>query len=192
MKLFFASDLHGSLVATQKVINRFEQSGADQLILLGDLLYHGPRNPLPEGYDPKAVAGLLNEYASRLISVRGNCDAEVDQMMLAFPCLADYAMVFADGYRFYITHGHLFDSEHLPPLSAGDIFVHGHFHVPMLEKKGSIVIVNPNSAALPKQGTAGYGIYENGKLGLYDLNTNEEIMTYCLKGDNFNVGIKRF
>lgn len=182
MKLFFASDLHGSLPATQKVLDCFEKSGADQLILLGDLLYHGPRNPLPEGYDPKAVAASLNQYASRLISVRGNCDAEVDQMMLNFPCLADYAIVYADGYRFYITHGHLFDSQHLPPLNPGDIFVHGHFHIPMLEEKNGIIIVNPNSAALPKQGVAGYGLYENHQLGLYDLQTNEAVMTYCLKG----------
>lgn len=181
MKLFFASDLHGSLTATKKVFAQFEKSGADQLILLGDLLYHGPRNPLPESYDPKAVAHLLNQNACRLISVRGNCDAEVDQMMLNFPCLADYAIVFADGYRFYITHGHLFNSDHLPPLCPADIFVHGHFHVPMIEEKQGIVIVNPNSAALPKQGVASYALYENQVISLHDLNTGEMIMSRKLE-----------
>lgn len=180
MKLFFASDIHGSLPALKKVIARFEASGADQLVLLGDLLYHGPRNPIPEGYDPKAVATVLNAYKERIISVRGNCDAEVDQMMLEFSCLADYAWLFGDGHRFYVTHGHLFDQNHLPPLAQGDIFVHGHFHVPMLEKKNGIIIVNPNSCALPKQGVAGYAIYENHQLSLYDLDSGEVVMKYRL------------
>lgn len=175
MKLFFASDIHGSVSALQKVLERFEQSQADQLILLGDLLYHGPRNPLPDHYDPKRVAAMLNVYRDRLISVRGNCDAEVDQMMLEFPCLADYALVFADGHRFYVTHGHLFDSEHLPPLKENDIFVHGHFHVPMLKRVNGIFVVNPNSCALPKKGAAGYALYDNHTITLYDLENNQAL-----------------
>lgn len=180
MKLFFASDIHGSLDAMTKVITAFEKSEAEQLILLGDLLYHGPRNPLPCNYNPKEVATILNSYKDKIISVRGNCDAEVDQMMLSFPCLADYALLLVDGHRFYITHGHLFDKDHLPPLAKGDIFVHGHFHVPLLETKDDMVIMNPNSCALPKQGVASYGIYENHHLYLCDLNNDEVILELAL------------
>lgn len=180
MKLFFASDIHGSLTAAKLMIAAYKRSGADQLVLLGDLLYHGPRNPLPEQYDPKAVAALLNENKATIMSVRGNCDAEVDQMLLEFPCLADYAMLLIDGHRFYVTHGHLFDEQHLPPLQNGDIFVHGHFHVPMLRKKDGMVIVNPNSVSLPKQGVASYAIYENHRIALYDLNNDALIMEMTL------------
>lgn len=183
MKLFFASDLHGCLPAVQQTIERFHESQADQLILLGDLLYHGPRNPIPAGYDPKQVASLLNQEKSHLLSVRGNCDAEVDQMMLDFPCLADYAWLYADGHRFYLTHGHIFNQDHLPPLSKGDIFVHGHFHVPMMQKKSGIYFLNPNSVALPKQGEAAYVIYENHRLTMYSLATGIAIETLYLKGE---------
>lgn len=175
MKLLFASDLHGSLPAAQKVINAFEKHNADKLILLGDLLYHGPRNPLPEGYSPKEVAALLNYYKTRILTVRGNCDAEVDQMMLEFPCLADFSQLYIDDHVFYITHGHLFDVNHLPPLNDGDIFMHGHFHVPMLRKEGSIIVANPNSASLPKQGKASYIVYENHTLTMYRLEDDQMI-----------------
>lgn len=180
MKLLFASDIHGSVSAVQKVIAAFEKSQADKLVLLGDLLYHGPRNPLPDNYNPKEVAAILNTYQDKIVAVRGNCDAEVDQMMLTFPCLADYALLLIDGHCFYITHGHLFDKDKLPPLSSGDIFVHGHFHVAMLEKKDEIVVMNPNSCALPKQGVKGYGIYDHHHLYLCDLETDEIISEMTL------------
>lgn len=180
MKLLFASDIHGSLTALEKVMVAYQKHQADQLVLLGDLLYHGPRNPLPDHYNPKAVATLLNQYKAKIISVRGNCDAEVDQMMLEFPCLQDYSVIFLDGHRFFITHGHLFDKNHLPPLEVGDIFVHGHYHVPMLENKDGIVIMNPNSVSLPKQGVSSYGIYENHHLYIYTLDTDELILDYTL------------
>ncbi len=109
--------------------------------------------------------------------VRGNCEAEVDQMLLEFPCLADYHMIFVVVYRFFITHGHLFNKDHLPPLCENDIFVHGHFHVPMLERKDGIVIVNPNSVSLPKQGVASFAIYENNEITLYELHTGNMIST---------------
>ena len=128
MKLLFASDVHGCLPALQKVIAAFEKHNVDKLVFLGDLLYHGPRNPLPEGYNPKEVAALLNSYKTKLLTVRGNCDAEVDQMMLEFPCLADFTQIYVDNHVFYVTHGHLFNSDKLPPLNKNDIFIHGHFH----------------------------------------------------------------
>ena len=169
MKLLFASDVHGCLPALQKIITAFEKHQADKLIFLGDLLYHGPRNPLPDGYNPKEVAALLNSYKTKLLTVRGNCDAEVDQMMLEFPCLADFTQLYVDGHVFYVTHGHLFNSDKLPPLNDNDIFIHGHFHVPMLKKEGNIYIANPNSISLPKQGEASYIIYENHTLTMYRL-----------------------
>ncbi len=180
MKLLFASDIHGSLPAVQKVISAFERHHADKLVLLGDLLYHGPRNPLPEGYDPKEVAALLNFYKSKLLTVRGNCDAEVDQMMLAFPCLADFCQLFIDGHTFYVTHGHLHDVNHLPPLNKGDIFMHGHFHVSMLRQEGDIYVCNPNSASLPKQQEASYIVYENHKLTLHRLEDGEVLEELAL------------
>lgn len=182
MKILFASDLHGSYVNALKVIERFKEHDADLLVLLGDLLYHGPRNPLPEGYDGKKTAALLNEYKQQVMCVRGNCEAEVDQMLLEFPCLMDYSMIYADGHRFFITHGHLYNEDHLPPLAPGDIFVHGHFHVPMAKKEGDYYIVNPNSASLPKQGVKGYAVYEQNCITLYELDTNKVIQTLRIEG----------
>ena len=181
MKLLFASDVHGCLPALQKVIAAFEKHQADKLVFLGDLLYHGPRNPLPEGYNPKEVAALLNSYKTRLLTVRGNCDAEVDQMMLEFPCLADFSQLYVDNHVFYVTHGHLFNSNQLPPLNKNDIFIHGHFHVPMLKKEGDIYIANPNSISLPKQGEASYIIYENHTLTMYRLSDDTIIDTLNLE-----------
>lgn len=181
MKLLFASDIHGCLPAAKKVISAFEKHQADKLILLGDLLYHGPRNPLPEGYSPKEVAALLNAYKTRLLTVRGNCDAEVDQMMLEFPCLADFTQLFIDGHTFYVTHGHLFNIDKLPPLNKNDIFMHGHFHVSMLRKEGDIYVANPNSASLPKQQEASYIIYENHTLSMYRLEDDTLLQTLELE-----------
>ncbi|GAK82934.1 phosphodiesterase YfcE [Vibrio ponticus] len=161
MKLFFASDLHGSLPATERVIEEFERSGVETLVLLGDVLNHGPRNPVPEGYNPPAVAELLNQYAERIIAVRGNCDSEVDQMLLAFPMMSDYAWVMLpNGQRLFLTHGHLYNSEKRPALREGDVIVHGHTHIPLAERNGAQFIFNPGSITFPRNGfVASYGLY---------------------------------
>ena len=123
MKLMFASDIHGSLPATERVLSLFAQSGAQWLIILGDVLNHGPRNALPEGYAPAQVAEKLNPYASRIIAVRGNCDSEVDQMLLHFPLTAPWQQVLLEQSRLFLTHGHLFSPDNLPALAAGDVLV---------------------------------------------------------------------
>ncbi|MEG0277252.1 MAG: phosphodiesterase [Coprobacillus sp.] len=169
MKCMIVSDIHGSYNDLKKVIDIFEEEQMDKLLLLGDLLYHGPRNPLPEGYNPKEVAILLNQYKDKIIAVRGNCDAEVDQMVLDFPMRGDYAEVFIDNHRFFMTHGHLYDKENMPLVNKGDILMYGHYHKPILEKEKGIVIFNPSSIALPKEGVKSYGVYENHVLSLFSL-----------------------
>ena len=130
MKWMIASDLHGSYYYAQQLQQAFEREQADRLLFLGDLLYHGPRNDLPRDYAPKKVIPLLNSLAPKLLCVRGNCDAEVDQMVLTFPVLADYAVLPVGQRLVYVTHGHVFNLNHLPPLAPGDILLHGHTHVP--------------------------------------------------------------
>lgn len=169
MKCMIVSDIHGAYDDLKKVIDIFEDEKMDKLLLLGDLLYHGPRNRLPVGYNPKEVAILLNQYKDKIIAVRGNCDAEVDQMVLEFPMRADYSEIYIDNHRFFMTHGHLYDKEHMPMLNKGDVLMYGHFHVPILEIKEGIVIFNPSSIALPKEGVKSYGIYENHILSLYTM-----------------------
>ncbi|AIW19621.1 phosphodiesterase [Vibrio coralliilyticus] len=166
MKLFFASDLHGSLPATEKVLSQFDQSGAEALVLLGDILNHGPRNPVPEGYNPPAVAERLNQYAQQIIAVRGNCDSEVDQMLLSFPMMMDYAWVLLEsGHRLFVTHGHLYNTDKRPPLKRGDVIAHGHTHVPVAQWQGEQVIFNPGSVAFPRNGfEPSFGVYEEGEL----------------------------
>lgn len=169
MKCMIVSDIHGSYEDLKKVIDIFEEEKMDKLILLGDLLYHGPRNPLPEGYNPKEVAKLLNQYKNKIIAVRGNCDAEVDQMVLDFPMRADYLELYIDGHHFFITHGHLFNEDEMPLIQEGDILMYGHFHKPIAKKKDGIVIFNPSSISLPKEGTKSFGIYENHELKIVSL-----------------------
>lgn len=157
MKFVIASDIHGSAKYCGQLLERFKAENADKLLLLGDILYHGPRNPLPEGYNPAEVAKLLSAVKERIICVRGNCDSEVDQMVLDFPLTPDYAAVFADGLNFYLSHGH----RDVPPLSDGDIYLTGHTHVPLKEKAGYIRL-NPGSVALPKEDSErGYILYDN-------------------------------
>ncbi|GAM73131.1 phosphodiesterase yfcE [Vibrio ishigakensis] len=162
MKLFFASDLHGCLASTEKAIAAFNQSGAEHLILLGDILNHGPRNPVPEAYAPAKVAELLNQYKRQIIAVRGNCDSEVDQMLLDFPVLSDFAQVLLeDGKRLFLTHGHLYNQDRLPPLNEGDVLAHGHTHLPVAESMGDYILFNPGSVTLPKGGNvASFGVLE--------------------------------
>lgn len=161
MKIMFISDIHGSYTYAKKALEMYELEKADKLVILGDILYHGPRNDLPDGYAPKKVIKLLNDYKNKIIAVRGNCDAEVDQMVLEFPIRADYATIDVDNHHFFLTHGHLFDENNLPNLNAGDIFVYGHIHKQVAKYQNGIYIINPSSISLPKEGNNSYGIYES-------------------------------
>lgn len=176
MKLMFASDIHGSLPATERVLERFAQSGAQWLVILGDVLNHGPRNALPEGYAPAQVAERLNSVAQRIIAVRGNCDSEVDQMLLHFPITAPWQQVLSERYRLFLTHGHLYSPDNLPPLAAGDVLAYGHTHIPVAEKRGDVFLFNPGSVSIPKGGfAASYGMLEYDRLQVFALNDNQVI-----------------
>ncbi|MDO5299430.1 MAG: phosphodiesterase [Clostridia bacterium] len=178
MKLMFASDIHGSRSATEAVLRQYKAEGASRLVLLGDLLYHGPRNDLPDQYDPKAVTALLNGMRDDLLCVRGNCEAEVDQMVLSFPVMADYALFDLDGTTAFITHGHLFNLDHLPPHKPGDLLIHGHTHVLTVQEKDGMTYINPGSAALPKEGNPkSYMVYEDGLFTIKTLD-GETILTH--------------
>ena len=154
MKWMIASDIHGSAFYCREMIAAFEREKAERLLLLGDILYHGPRNDLPREYDPKAVIAMLNAMKESLLCVRGNCDGEVDQMVLQFPILADYAVLCAGDRMIYATHGHHFNPGHLPPLKAGDILLNGHTHIPACEKMGENWYMNPGSVSIPKENSA--------------------------------------
>lgn len=152
MKWMIASDLHGSAYYCRKMLEAFEREGADRLFLLGDLLYHGPRNDLPREYAPKEVIPLLNGKNEKLLCVRGNCDAEVDQMVLEFPVLADYAVLPVGRRLIYATHGHIYHVKNLPPLAPGDVLLHGHTHVPAWTEFGQgNLYLNPGSVSIPKE-----------------------------------------
>lgn len=156
-KLMIASDIHGSAYWCGRLLEAFSRENADRLLLLGDILYHGPRNDLPEGYAPKAVIAQLNPLANRLFCVRGNCDAEVDQMVLSFPVLADYAVLPVGERLLYATHGHVYNTDNPPPLMPGDILLHGHTHIPAWQPfgvEGRLLYLNPGSVSLPKAGSA--------------------------------------
>ena len=152
MKWMIASDLHGSAYYCRKMLEAFEREGADRRFLLGDLLYHGPRNDLPREYAPKEVIPLLNGKKEKLLCVRGNCDAEVDQMVLEFPVLADYAVLPVGRRLIYVTHGHIYHVKNLPPLAPGDVLLHGHTHVPAWTEFGQgNLYLNPGSVSIPKE-----------------------------------------
>ena len=152
MKWMIASDLHGSAYYCRKMLEAFEREGADRLFLLGDLLYHGPRNDLPREDAPKGVIPLLNGKKEKLLCVRGNCDAEVDQMVLEFPVLADYAVLPVGQRLIYATHGHIYHVKNLPPLAPGDVLLHGHTHVPAWTEFGQgNLYLNPGSVSIPKE-----------------------------------------
>lgn len=162
MKLMIASDIHGSAFYCQKLIDAYRREGADRLLLLGDILYHGPRNDLPKEYDPKSVIAMLNPLKNELLCVRGNCDTEVDQMVLAFPILADYCLLELDGRTIFATHGHIYNPQNLPPLKKGDILLNGHTHIPANQNMGTYTYINPGSVSIPKDGSDhGYILYDN-------------------------------
>lgn len=170
MKLFIASDIHGSAFYCRKLLDTYEKEGAQRMILLGDILYHGPRNDLPKEYAPKEVIRMLNEKKHEIYAVRGNCEAEVDQMVLEFPVLADYMLLFAGDRAVYATHGHVYNEEHLPPMKPGDVLLHGHTHVLRAEKKGDIIILNPGSVSIPKEGNPPtYAVLEDGIFTIRDF-----------------------
>ena len=176
MKLMFASDIHGSLPAAERVLSLFADSGANWLVILGDVLNHGPRNALPEGYAPAEVADRLNTLAARIIAVRGNCDSEVDQMLLNFPITAPWQQVLTDTQRLFLTHGHLYGPDNLPPLASGDVLIFGHTHLPVAEKRGEIFLFNPGSVSIPKGGfAASYGMLDEGWLQVLALNDQRVI-----------------
>lgn len=151
MKWLIASDIHGSEFYCSKLLKAFASEKADRILLLGDLLYHGPRNDLPLDYNPKAVIELLNSHKTSILCVRGNCDAEVDQAVLEFPLMADYALLTLQERTIFATHGHLFNEQNLPPLKKGDILLHGHTHVPCCIKKEDYLYINPGSVSIPKE-----------------------------------------
>lgn len=163
MKLMIASDIHGSAYFCERLLEAFDRETADRMLLLGDILYHGPRNDLPRGYAPKQVLEMLNAAKTCLFCVRGNCDTEVDQMVLEFPILADYCLLTAGERLIYATHGHRYNLNALPPLQPGDILLHGHTHVPAWERFGDgNLYLNPGSVSIPKNGSPnGYMILEN-------------------------------
>ena len=163
MKLFIASDIHGSARFCEELLNAWHREQAGRLILLGDLLYHGPRNDLPEAYEPRKVISMLNAHCRDILCVRGNCDTEVDQMVLQFPILADYALLMADDLCMYATHGHIYNRDHLPPVQPGDILLCGHTHVPAWDQRETHWILNPGSVSIPKGGSQrGYMTLEDG------------------------------
>ncbi|AHF76390.1 Phosphodiesterase, MJ0936 family [Sodalis praecaptivus] len=177
MRLMIASDIHGSLAATRRLLAAFDVSGARWLVLLGDFLNHGPRNPLPEDYRPADVAAALNAYRQRIIAVRGNCDSEVDEMLLDFPSSAPWQQVLlGETRRLFLTHGHLYHPAHLPPLAPGDAFLYGHTHIPQAERAGEHILFNPGSVSLPKGGfPASYGLLADGRLQVLSLDGGETI-----------------
>ena len=161
MKFIIASDIHGSAYWCGKLMELVEAEQPDKLILLGDLLYHGPRNDLPREYGPKQVIPMLSKYKDIILAVRGNCEAEVDQMVLPFPCMADYAQLLVEGTTFYLTHGHHNSPDNLPPLPEGSILLSGHTHVKLDEIRNGIRCLNPGSVSIPKDGSHSCLVYEN-------------------------------
>ena len=183
MKYMVASDLHGSAFWCNNLLRAFAREGADRLILLGDILYHGPRNDLPRDYAPKEVIAALSPMAGRLLCVRGNCDAEVDQMVLPFPILADYAILEHQNHLIYLTHGHHFNENRLPPMAPGDVLLYGHTHVPICHEREGIVCMNPGSVSMPKEDSRhGYMTIEDGTFLWKDF-AGTVYLRYSMGGD---------
>ncbi len=163
MKWLIASDIHGSAFYCRQLVERCKEEGADRMLLLGDVLYHGPRNDLPREYAPKQVVSLLNAMKDDIICVRGNCDCEVDQMVLDFPIMADYAVLDMGKYLIYATHGHIYNEDRLPPLHRGDVLLLGHTHIQKCQEQDGRICMNPGSVSIPKgDGFCGYMTLENG------------------------------
>jgi len=174
MKLLIASDIHGSLFYCKKIIEKVKQFNIDKIILLGDLLYHGPRNDLPQDYNPKEVAKLLNIYKDKIIACKGNCDSDVDQMVLDFPIMSLYNYFCVDNLELFLTHGDKFNKENLPPVNKNTIIFNGHFHVSECTKINDNYYINPGSVSIPKGGTTNsFIVYENKVFTCLDFDGNE-------------------
>lgn len=179
MKFLIASDIHGSAFYCDLLLKAIEKENADRIILLGDILYHGPRNDLPRDYAPKKVIEMLNPIKEKLLCVRGNCDTEVDQMVLSFPVLADYAVIPVGDKLIYATHGHNYNPEKLPPLAKGDILLNGHTHIPKCTEYENFVYMNPGSVSIPKEDSChSYMTLENGEFLWKNLENNEIYLRY--------------
>ena len=168
------SDIHGVPSALEAALASADALGYDRLVLLGDLLYHGPRNGVPDFYDPVRVAHMLNARKERIVAVRGNCDAEVDQAMFEFPMMSDYAVIDAGGEKFFLTHGHLWNERRLPPLGMGTVLAHGHTHIPEIKRLDcGISIFNPGSVSLPKGGSLrSFGYFDGLGLRHYTIGSD--------------------
>ena len=174
MKTIIASDIHGSAYYCGLLLDTLRKEGADTLLLLGDTLYHGPRNDLPRDYAPKAVTAMLTGLTLPIFGVRGNCDAEIDQTVLGFPIMADYSLFLAGRRRIFVTHGHLYTPEEHPRLCPGDAFLFGHIHVPVCEERDGLLVLNPGSAAIPKENSPHSCMsYEDGLFRWIDLESGE-------------------
>ena len=179
MKFLIASDIHGSAKYCKMLLKAFETEKADKMLLLGDILYHGPRNDLPEEYAPKEIIALLNPLKDKILCVRGNCDTEVDQMVLDFPILADYAVIPVGNRILYATHGHKYNPQTPPPLSKGDILINGHTHIPKCENMGDLTYLNCGSVSIPKENSAhSYMVLEDDKFQWKNLETGEVYNEY--------------
>ena len=163
MKLLIASDIHGSAYYCEKLVDAYKREGADKLLLLGDILYHGPRNDLPHGHSPKEVISLLNPLADKIVCVRGNCEAEVDQMVLDFPVLDEYAVLDVDGTTLFATHGHHINPQSPPKRDGFFVLLNGHTHVPDCAQYDGFLYVNPGSVSIPKNGSAHSYVTFDGK-----------------------------
>ena len=181
MKWMIASDIHGSAYWCRRLIGAFEKENCQRLLLLGDILYHGPRNDLPRDYAPKEVIAMLEPLREKIFCVRGNCDTEVDQMVLSFPILADYAVVSCENALIYATHGHKYGETNPPPLCGGDVLLCGHTHVPACREHEEFLYLNPGSVSIPKEGSAhGYMIFEDGRFSWRDIESGEEYLSRTL------------
>lgn len=174
------SDIHGSEKALTKALQKFKEFNCDYLLVAGDILYYGPRNCIPDGHNPQGVASLLNEMNTKIVAIRGNCDAEVDQMLLDFPCLSDYALIADNGKRIFLTHGHVYNPQNMPKGDM-DILICGHTHLWNIERINQTVCCNVGSITFPKGGNeATFGIYEGGSVGVYSLNNGKCLQEYNL------------
>lgn len=177
MKYLVASDIHGSTTGARLVLDAYERSGSDAILLLGDILYHGPRNPVPQDYAPKEVIAMLNPESDRILAIKGNCDGEVDQMVLDFPVLGTYSSFMIGKRRIFISHGHTYSPSNLPKLKRGDIFLSGHTHIPTAEvNEDGIYLLNPGSTGIPKGGSdRDYGILTEEGFTVLD-HAHQEVM----------------
>jgi len=174
MKIMIASDIHGSAKYLDMLLDCYRSEKPDKFVLLGDILYHGPRNDLPEGYNPKEVISKLNAIRENILCVRGNCDTEVDQMVLEFPILADYAFFYYEETMIFITHGHQYNTDNPPMLKKGDVLLHGHTHIPVHKVFGHNIYINPGSVSIPKEDSPhGYMVFTDGEFIWKDLEQKE-------------------